>query len=193
MDAIQIGYQKSAGSNTYVGLKMNVLDVTGDVATDLYVSSPITDVDGLTYASGYRGNVGVYKQGAGTLELSATNSSCTTGVFKVEAGTVRFPAKSAGEFGALQVTGDTVIEVAASARVSFDNSSEIAWTADKKLIFTGDMTGKSVRIGTDANSLTEDQLKQVVYRKASGKEVSMSLNAEGYLQPPAKSLTIIIQ
>jgi len=193
LDAIEIGYQKSAGNNRYVGIQFQVNDVTGDDETDLYVSSPITEVEGVTYDSGYRGNVGVYKQGAGTLELSSSESSCTTGVFKVEAGTVRFPAKSGGSFGALQVTGDTVIEVAASARVSFDNSSEIAWTAGKKLIFTGDMTGKSVRIGTDANSLTADQLKQVVYRKASGKEVSMSLNAEGYLQPPAKSLTIIIQ
>ena len=191
LDEIRLGYSTSGSKSAPVDLRFVVADVTGDDESDLYIESPITETAGMTYD--VRTSVGLCKQGAGTLELSATNSSCTTGVFKVEAGTVRFPAKSGGSFGALQVTGDTVIEVAASARVSFDNSSEIAWTADKKLIFTGDMTGKSVRIGTDANALTEDQLKQVVYRKASGKEVSMSLNAEGYLQPPAKSLTIIIQ
>ena len=126
--------------------------------------------------------MGVYKQGAGTMELSASTSCCTTGVFKIEAGTVRFPAKSAGRFGALQVTGDCTMDVARSARIEFDAATE-AWTAGKTLVLTGDIGPKSIRVGTDATGLSADQLAQIKYRFGDGADdlASVGIDANGYL------------
>lgn len=194
LDEIQIGYQTPAANKKYVGIDFRVADVTGDAQTDLLVTSPITERQGVTlFSEGYRENLGVWKRGAGTLELASDSTSCTTGVFKVEAGTVRFPGTASGDFGALVVLGDSEIEVARGARITFDASSDFAWTADKTLVFSGTMGRKSVRIGTSAAALTAEQLAAVKFRTASGKLRPMTIDGDGYLMAPSKGMAISVR
>ena len=194
LDEIQIGYQTPAANKKYVGIDFRVADVTDDADTDLLVTSPITERAGVAlFSEGFRENLGVWKQGAGTLELAADSTSCATGVFKIEAGTVRFPDAAAGDFGALVVLGDSEIEVARSARITFDASSDMAWTADKTLVFSGTMGKKSVRVGTSAAALTADQLAAVKFKTASGKLRAMTVDAEGYLVPPAAGMSVYLR
>ena len=194
LDEIQIGYQTPAANKKYVGIDFRVADVTDDADTDLLVTSPITERAGVAlFSEGYRENLGVWKRGAGTLELAASGTSCATGVFKVEAGTVRFPEAAAGDFGALVVLGDSEIEVARSARITFDASSDMAWTADKTLVFSGTMGKKSVRVGTSAAALTADQLAAVKFKTASGKLRAMTVDDEGYLVPPAAGMSVYLR
>lgn len=194
LDEIQIGYQVPAASKKYVGINFKVADVTEDGQTDLLVTSPITERQGVTlFNEGFRENLGVWKQGAGTLELASDSTSCTTGVFKIEAGTVRFPEAAAGDFGALVVLGDSEIEVASGARITFDDSADMAWTADKTLVFSGTMGKKSVRVGTSAAALTAEQLAAVKFKTASGKLRAMTVDAEGYLVPPAAGISVYMR
>ena len=194
LDEIQIGYQVPAASKKYVGINFKVADVTEDGQTDLLVTSPITERQGVTlFNEGFRENLGVWKQGAGTLELASDSTSCATGVFKIEAGTVRFPEAAAGDFGALVVLGDSEIEVASGARITFDDSADMAWTADKTLAFSGTMGKKSVRVGTSAAALTAEQLAAVKFKTASGKLRAMTVDAEGYLVPPAAGISVYLR
>ena len=98
---------------------------------------------------------------------------------------MRFPEAAAGDFGALVVLGDSEIEVARSARITFDASSDMAWTADKTLVFSGTMGKKSVRVGTSAAALTAEQLAAVKFKTAAGKLKTMAIDDDGYLVPPA--------
>ena len=190
-DSLMIGYQYPAENNKPIGVKFIVADVTEDGQTDLLVTSPITERQGvMLFNEGFRENLGVWKQGAGTLELASDSTSCTTGVFKIEAGTVRFPDAAAGDFGALVVLGDSEIEVASGARITFDASSDMAWTAGKTLVFSGTMGKKSVRVGTSAAALTAEQLAAVKFKTASGKLRAMTVDDEGYLVPPAAGMSV---
>ena len=194
LDEIQIGYQFPAQDKKYVGINFKVADVTEDDATDLLVTSPITErQDVKLFNEGFRDNLGVWKQGAGTLELAADSTSCATGVFKIEAGTVRFPEAAAGDFGALVVLGDSEFEVARGARITFDASSDFAWTEGKMLVFSGTMGRKSVRIGTSAAALTAEQLAAVKFRSASGKLRPMTIDGDGYLMALGKGVAISVR
>jgi hypothetical protein len=193
-NSLMVGYQYPAENNKPIGVKFIVADVTGDDATDLLVTSPITErQDVKLFNEGFRENLGVWKQGAGTLELASGSTSCTTGVFKVEAGTVRFPGTASGDFGALVVLGDSEIEVARGARITFDASSDFAWTEGKTLVFSGTMGRKSVRIGTSAAALTAEQLAAVKFRTASGKLRPMTIDGDGYLMGPSKGVAISVR
>ena len=193
-DSLMVGYQYPAENNKPIGVKFIVADVTEDDATDLLVTSPITErQDVKLFNEGFRDNLGVWKQGAGTLELAADSTSCTTGVFKVEAGTVRFPEAAAGDFGALVVLGDSEFEVARGARITFDASSDFAWTEGKTLVFSGTMGRKSVRVGTSAAALTAEQLAAVKFRSASGKLRPMTIDGDGYLMAPGKGMAISVR
>ncbi|MBR3777285.1 MAG: InlB B-repeat-containing protein [Kiritimatiellae bacterium] len=194
LDEIQIGYQCPAQNKKYVGINFKVEDVTEDGQTDLLVTSPITERQDVTlFNEGFRENLGVWKQGVGTLELASDSTSCATGVFKIEAGTVRFPEAAAGDFGALVVLGDSEIEVARGARITFDASSDFAWTEGKTLVFSGTMGRKSVRIGTSAAALTAEQLAAVKFRSASGRLRPMTIDGDGYLMAPRKGLAISVR
>jgi hypothetical protein len=127
------------------------------------------------------------------VEFTATGSCATSGVFKVEAGTVRFPGTASGDFGALVVLGDSEIEVARGARITFDASSDFAWTEGKTLVFSGTMGRKSVRIGTSAAALTAEQLAAVKFRTASGKLRPMTIDGDGYLMAPSKGMAISVR
>ena len=182
-------------NNKALGVKIAVDDVTGDGQTDLTIRSILQERPNTTarYAEGYRENCGLWKTGDGTVELTASGSCATSGVFKVEAGTVRFPEAAAGDFGALVVLGDSEIEVARGARITFDASSDMAWTADKTLAFSGTMGKKSVRVGMSAAALTADQLAAVKFKTASGKLRAMKIDAYGYLVPPAAGMSVYVR
>jgi hypothetical protein len=75
-----VGFQYPANSGKPIGVKFIVADVTGDDATDLLVTSPITERTGVTlFNEGYRDNLGVWKQSPGTLELDANGYLCAPG------------------------------------------------------------------------------------------------------------------
>ena len=182
-------------NNKALGVKIAVNDVTGDARTDLTIRSILQERPNTTarYNEGFRENCGLWKTGDGTVEFTAAGSCATSGVFKVEAGTVRFPGTASGDFGALVVLGDSEIEVASGARITFDASSDMAWTADKALVFSGTMGKKSVRVGTSAAALTADQLAAVKFKTASGKLRAMTVDAEGYLVPPAAGISVYMR
>ena len=182
-------------NNKALGVKIAVNDVTGDARTDLTIRSILQERPNTTarYSEGFRENCGLWKTGDGTVEFTATGSCATSGVFKIEAGTVRFPEAAAGDFGALVVLGDSEIEVASGARITFDDSADMAWTADKTLAFSGTMGKKSVRVGTSAAALTAEQLAAVKFKTASGKLRAMTVDAEGYLVPPAAGMSVYMR
>ena len=190
-ESLMVGFQYPAGTNAPIGVKFIVADVTGDDASDLVVASPITEREGVTlFNEGYRDNLGVWKQGPGTLELAATNNACSTGVFKMEAGTVRLASTVGGGFGAFTLLGNATLDVASGAQVSFDDSSAQVWTSEATLNITGEPGTKSLRFGTDATGLTAAQLAQITFR---GKANKVSLDAEGYLQVPGSSMMVLLR
>ena len=192
-DSLMVGYQYPAKASAPIGVKFIVADVTGDDATDLLVTSPITERTGVTlFNEGYRDNLGVWKQGPGTLELASGNNACTSGVFKVEAGTIRLGEGCGGNFGALIVLGDAAIDCAGGA-IAFDNSSDFAWTEGATLRITGDCGPKTIRIGTDGSSLTAEQLASIAYVNAAGKLKPMTLSSDGYLRPPPKGTKFFLR
>ena len=182
-------------NNRALGVKIAVDDVTGDGQTDLTIRSILQERANTTarYNEGFRGNCGLWKTGDGTVEFTASGSCATSGVFNIEAGTVRFPEAAAGDFGALIVLGDSEIEVARGARITFDASSDFAWTEGKTLVFSGTMGRKSVRIGTSAAALTAEQLAAVKFRSASGRLRPMAIDGDGYLMAPSKGVVISVR
>ena len=165
--------------------------MTGDDATDLLVTSPITEREGVTlYNEGYRDNLGVWKQGPGTLELASAGNACTTGVFKVEAGTVKFASTAGGEFGAAVLLGDAMLVADSGAHVSFADSSDQTWTSGATLDVAKPLARRAIRFGTSANALTAAQLAQMTYDGKSGK---LSLDANGYLCAPGDGTVILFR
>ena len=189
-DSLMVGYQYPADNNKPVGVKFIVADVTGDDATDLLVTSPITERSGVTlFNEGYRENLGVWKQGPGTLELTSADNACTSGVFKVEAGTVRLGEGCGGNFGALIVLDDATIDCAGGT-IAFEDSADFAWTEGATLDIAKPLPKRAIRFGTSANALTDAQLAQMTYNGKSGK---LSLDADGYLCPPGAGTVIFLR
>ena len=192
-ESLMVGFQYPADSGKPIGVKFIVADVTDSEATDLLVASPITERTGVTlFNEGYRDNLGVWKQGLGTLELTSPYNDCTTGVFKVEAGTVRLGAGCGGGFGALIVLGDATIDCAGGT-IAFDASADMAWTEGKTLSISGNMGSRTVRVGTDSSSLTAGQLASIVYVNEAGKARPVVLSPDGYLLPPPRGTVVVIR
>ena len=190
-ESLMIGFQVPADSGKPIGVKFIVADVTGDADTDLLVASPITEKTGVTlFNEGYRDNLGVWKQGPGTLEIVAADNACSTGVFKIEAGTVKFARTAGGAFGAAVLLGDATLSADKGAHVSFADSSDQAWTADATLDIAKPLASRAIRFGTSANALTAAQLAQMTYDGKSGK---LFLDAEGYLCGPGESTVILLR
>ena len=190
---LMVGFQYPADSGKPIGVKFIVADVTGDAASDLVVASPMTERTGKTlFNEGYRDNLGVWKQGPGTIEFTSPDNACTTGVFKVEAGTVRLGEGCGGNFGALIVLGDAAIDCAGGT-IAFEDSSDFAWTEGATLRLTGEVGPKSIRVGTDNSSLTAEQLAAIAYVNASGKLKPVTLSSDGYLRPPPKGTKFFVR
>ena len=192
-ESLMVGFQYPADNNKPVGVKFIVADVTGDEASDLVVASPITEKEGVTlFNEGYRENLGVWKQGPGTVEFTSSANACTTGVFKVEAGTVRLGEGCGGNFGALIVLGDATIDCTGGS-IAFEDSRDFAWTEGAILRLTGDIGPQTIRVGTDASSLTAEQLASIKCVSPSGKLRSVKISEDGYIIPPPCGTLILFR
>ncbi len=192
-ESILIGHQTTArGDRDPIGIKFDVADVTGDAATDFTVSSKIIENEGVTYNEGCRPSLGVYKTGEGTLELTGAGSSCTTGVFRVKAGTVRFAETCRGDFGALLLEGDSTLDCA-GGKMTFADSRDMVWTEGATLTITGNWTKRTFRFGTSGEALTPEQLAQIRCVRASGRTSAVGLSNDGYLIPPWAGYSVILR
>lgn len=163
----------------YVAMNFQVADVTGDAQTDLWVSSRITErVSPPLYMGDMREHVGLFKSGEGTLELTGAGSVCTGGVFKVEAGTVRFGPTCSGQFGAFVLRGDAVLDCA-GGEVAFEDSSAMEWTEGATLTLMGVVRGTTLRFGTDGFGLTPEQVECL---RAGDPSFVVKVNSRGYVQ-----------
>ena len=192
-DVLRIGFKRGgwakAGASRVVGGKFDVADVTGDEQTDFYVSSTIVDREDVTdyFDAGYRTNFGLWKTGPGTVELTGANCNAPAGVFKIEEGTVRLGKGASGKLGALMAIGDGTIDCA-GGEIEFADSHEIAWADGAKLNLTGEIGRKSIRVGTDANGLTPDQLAAIT---VNGKKGRVAIGGDGYLIVSSGLMVII--
>ena len=191
-------------------LNLDVNDVTGDEATDLLISSRFYVVQSQTITEdGYPLN-GFRKQGAGTLELSGTGSE-SFGTFFVQEGLVRFTDEATFTGMKLSLDGGNM-DFGASTNITFlgwsistntvltvqDGSVDLgpleSWTDGATLYVKGaDMTNRSLRVGEDANALTEAQLASCWYIREDGALRKMKLSADGYLAPPPSAVMILIR
>lgn len=167
-----------AGETKIIGGKFDVADVTGDAATDFTLNSVIGEVGETFYSEGWREHCGFWKTGAGTMELTAAGSCATSGVFKIDAGTLRLASGSSGEYGALKLEGNSSIDCAGGT-IAFDASADFAWTEGAVLNITGTLGSRSIRFGSNSNALTEEQLDAISY---NGGKASFTLNNDGYLR-----------
>ncbi len=195
--------------------KISVTDVTGDEEADFIVSStfylnPETNWDADEYC-------GIEKTGAGTMLLTGTNS-VLAGSLKVKEGTVAFGTHASGEpatldgmalwmqggtvdFGAskgsdfteLKLDADSAFVAQKGARVTFADSSAVAWTEGAQLLISGDWTRRTFRVGTSDQSLTPEQLAQIRCVQPNGKTSAVRLSGDGYLLPPWEGFSIILR
>ena len=156
-------YGENASVAAPSGLQLIVDDVTCDAASDLVVSSKITEKDSDKIVE--RAGTGLWKQGEGTVEFSGAESACPNGIFRLEAGTVRFAATASGTYGALELTGDASIEIVDGAKVAFAEDAGIAWETDATLNITGKLRKGALHVG----ALTAAQLAQITYEGKRGK------------------------
>ena len=201
-----------AASNKKMIQQLAVEDVTGDDGADFTVAAKLFLNPNTTWARENEEFCGIEKTGAGTV-LFTSADSLLAGSLKVKAGTVAFGddanlsgmslwlqggtvdfGNSKGSaFDRIKLDEDSFITVDAKSIVTFADSSDMAWTADKTLVFSGTMGRKSVRVGTSAAALTADQLAAVKFKTASGKLRAMTIDAKGYLVPPAAGMSVYMR
>ncbi len=185
VDDLMVGYQYPATKEGQkVGVKFDVADVTGDDGVDFTLQSPIVDREGVVLYkdAGLRENCGVWKTGAGTMLLTASTHNEPQGVFKIDAGTVRFGATSAGQLGALLVAGDAALEVEEGGTIAFADSSAVEWTEGKTLTLKSKVGKMSLRFGESATGLSADQLAAICYdASVTTKKPVFALTSSGYL------------
>ena len=201
-----------AASNKKMIQQLAVEDVTGDDGADFTVAAKLFLNPNTTWARENEEFCGIEKTGAGTV-LFTSADSLLAGSLKVKAGTVAFGddanlsgmslwlqggtvdfGNSKGSaFDRIKLDEDSFITVDAKSIVTFADSSDMAWTADKTLAFSGTMGKKSVRVGTSAAALTAEQLAAVKFKTASGKLRAMTVDDEGYLVPPAAGISVYLR
>ena len=123
------------------------------------------------------------------MEFTAAGSCATSGVFKVEAGTIRLANGSSGQYGPCILLGDAAIDCAGGT-VAFEDSADFAWTEGATLDIAKPLPKRAIRFGASANALTDAQLAQMTY---SGKPGKLSLDADGYLCPPGTGTVILLR
>ena len=194
--------EEAAGGNT---MTFAVSDVTGDSATDFTMNGAITrnasepDV------------LGVYKTGAGTMELTASydvgdtptllkggtwllnGSSLTvaTSPYTIDGGTLAVADGTSNDLGVLTVGEDGGgITLGTGATLTFADSSAATWTgeATNRVVITG-FAEKSIRFGATKDGLTTEQ--RVRLRTSDNKR--LYLDAEGCLTTIGPGTRLVIR
>ena len=197
----------TSGESWFFNLIVN--DVTGDEAADLLISSRFFLAPNAAVAEDGYSKIGMRKQGAGTLELSGTGSE-SLGMFHVQEGLVRFTDEATFTGMKLSLEGGDM-DFGASTNISFrgwslstnavltvqNGSVDLgpleSWTDGATLYVKGaEMTNRSLRVGEDANALTEAQLASCWYIREDGALRKMTLSADGYLAPPAAATLFFV-
>ena len=149
-----------------------------------------------SYSGIIAGNLGLVKEGAGSLTLSGTNTY--TGETSLKNGTLALgcdgalsPATALTISGGtlvpgpwrntlqqLTVTGAGTIEIGdGSGRLEFADSSSTTWTGTLEL--TGTLEPNTIRFGTSATGLTPAQIDMI---RVGGRRLWLELSADGYLR-----------
>ena len=161
---------------------LDVADVTGDAAADLIVTSSLYANTSTVYTASTAQYFGIIKKGAGTVKFTGVSSNYC-GSVQFNEGTIAFDkgASLSGD-AYLMVTGDAELNLAKGATVTFSDSSAQLWTSGKVLKISGELSNKSVRVGTSADALTADQLAQIKRVTSNGTLRSVTIDDNGYLQ-----------
>lgn len=181
-------------------LTLNVADVTGDAATDFFITGSIGDYpdanyvgmplvktgDGTVSFSGFNTHTGTVTVTAGTLALDGSGALNAANDIVLNGGTLSLGAVT-NACGTLSLSASSTLALGDGA-LAFADSSAAAWTNGVTLTLTGTLGPQTVRVGTDQNALTADQLDAITY---NGKRVV--LTPDGYLAEPPKGTIICIQ
>ena len=194
--------EEAAGGNT---MTFAVNDVTGTSASDFIVNGTITR------HSTEPDVLGVYKTGAGTMELNASynvgttptllkdgtwlfNASSlasSTSPYTLDGGTLAVADGTSNDLGVLTVgEAGGGITLGEGATLTFADSSAATWTgaATDRVVITG-FAEKSIRFGTTRDGLTTEQ--RVRLRTSDNKR--LWLDAEGYLTTTGPGTRLIIR
>ena len=112
----------------------------------------------------------------GTLALGCDNALASGSQVILSGGTLASGA-FANSLGVLSVSADSTIDLGdGSGSLAFADSSAQTWTGS--LDITGNWAPYTLRVGTDASGLTEDQLKSITM---DGDSVWVQIDEDGYL------------
>ena len=177
-------------------LTIEVDDVTGDAAEDLTVKGGFRDFR-------WYEKLPITKTKAGTLRLEGVDSG--EGAFEIQEGVVCFACRKkkqrplvlnggsiavesdVGEYGLLNLKQSATISLDGGS-IAFTDCSSQAWEPGAKLQISGTLGKESLRFGTNAVSLTSEQLSQIRY---NGHRVLLS--DQGYLSLPAAGSVLLLQ
>ena len=188
LQRIRFGQNANADSTKMIETIV-VDDVTGDEEADLTVSSELYLNRSLTWSLAKATNLGIVKDGAGTLLLTGVSPNFG-GSVTLKNGTLAFGSSAKLDGAALIVSGDTTLDFADNATAAFADSSTMTWTADKTLDIQGELYRHTLRVGTDENGLTPEQLAQITYH---GKPGRVTIDDEGYLHGPGKGTKFVLR
>lgn len=181
--------------------KLDVKDVTGSAAPDLFLGGPIEDYDTITHHFGV-----VEKRGAGTARHDAVNTvehgvailagewllgtnlaMNATQPLELAGGTLGVAANCSNGVGIVTLKADSGIRLEEGAVLTFaDQSSATDWTAGKTITITGAFRPGAIRFGTSAEALTPAQRRAFRFEGHS-----LGIDANGYLVEPPGLLLIV--
>ena len=199
-------YGASKGVNGSTGtFRIDVDDVTGSEDVDCTLSKVLnhTDYPNFTFN----------KYGDGTLKLTGDSrvlikpmtlyggtfilggSNILTNDIVLSGGSLA-AADSAqnSKLASLTVNTNASISVGTGGLLAFKSFSAAEGLAEKSIIINAPLAGNVLRIGTDGNGLTSDQLKCFRWRDDStGKLWKVQIDNSGYLHPIIVGMVILIQ
>lgn len=143
----------------------------------LTVASPLTAKEASQIRVNSPEMFGFLKKGADKLTLSSDKTAAPTAALILQAGTVAFPSTAKATFGALVVKGDSTLDIADGAAVSFAASASASWGG--RLTLARAPKVGDVRIGTDANGLSSAQLAAISIQ--GDPTAVLAVDDDGYL------------
>lgn len=190
LEKIRLGRGGQTASSGFKMLEyIDVADATSNADVDLLVTSELyanpnahATGDNLKY-------FGIVKSGAGTVKFTGESTNYNASV-TLKAGTVAFGSSAKLNGTVLSLEDNASLAIDAGAEVSFADCSTTAWTAGKVLTIEGDLCGRSLRFGTDANGLTAEQLAAIV---CHGKTNNVFLGPTGYLHAKDVPTVIVVR